>query len=98
MRTKEEYYECTLINRKVANDPGLTACSCRRKYCEWHGKCRECVAIHRYHGDHIPTCLQPMLNDKLKELVTVGELCAMAKEKTPEEYRHYVRKRDNDDE
>lgn len=30
-------------------------CSCQES-CRWHGKCRECVAIHRAHGDHLPNC------------------------------------------
>lgn len=30
-------------------------CSCREA-CRWHGKCKECVAIHRAHGDHLPNC------------------------------------------
>lgn len=24
--------------------------------CRWHGKCKECVAIHRAHRDHLPNC------------------------------------------
>ena len=97
MRTKEQYYEDTLKNRKIANDPELTECPCPKKLCEWNGKCKECVAIHRFHNDHIPECLQPMLNDKLKALVTVGELIATDKERTSEEYRLYVREMDKED-
>ena len=94
MRTKEEYYQSTLKNREIAKDPKFTACPCPKKLCEWIGKCKECVAIHRFHGDHIPACLQPMLNDKLQALVAVGELVATEKEGTPDEYRLYVRERD----
>jgi len=34
MRTKEQYYEDTLKNRKIASDPELTKCSCPSKACE----------------------------------------------------------------
>jgi len=94
MRTKEEYYKQCLENRKLAADPNVTKCRCPNTLCEWHGKCKECVALHRHHGDHIPVCLQPIINDKLKALVGVGELVATKKEGTPIEYRHYVRERD----
>lgn len=30
-------------------------CSCREE-CRWHGMCKECVAIHRAHQDHLPSC------------------------------------------
>jgi len=98
MRTKEEYYESTLFNRKIAGDQELTKCPCPRKLCEWIGKCKECVAIHRYHKDHIPVCLQPLLNDNLKALALVGELIAVEKEGTSDEYRLYVRERDKNHE
>ena len=31
-------------------------CSCRVD-CPYHGRCMECVAIHRGHRDHVPSCL-----------------------------------------
>jgi len=49
MRTKEEYYEIVLENRKLTADPQITKCSCPNALCDWHGKCRECVALHRHH-------------------------------------------------
>ena len=36
---------------------GVSHCSCEEA-CRWHGMCRECVAIHRAHGDHLPNCLK----------------------------------------
>ena len=94
MITKEEYYDLILENRKLAADPEITKCSCPHTLCEWHGKCKECIALHRFHNDHIPVCLQPMIDDKLKALVGIAEMTATKKEKTPIEYRHYVRERD----
>lgn len=55
--------------------------------CEWHGRCRECVALHGYHQDHVPACLQTFINEKLKEPVKIGELTAV-------EYRQYVKEQD----
>ena len=94
MRTKEEYYEIVLENRRIANDPELTKCPCPRTLCEWIGKCKECVAQHRYHGEHVPVCLQPIINGKIKALAAAGELDVVEKEATPLEYRLYVRERD----
>lgn len=30
-------------------------CTCEEP-CRWHGQCKECVAIHRAHQDHLPNC------------------------------------------
>ena len=32
-------------------------CSCQEP-CRWHGNCKECVAIHRAHQDHLPSCFE----------------------------------------
>ena len=94
MKTKEEYYEQVLKNRELAADPEITKCTCPNALCDWHGKCKECVAIHRFHNDHIPVCLQPIIQDKLKDLVGAAEMTAIKKEGTPLEYRNYVKERD----
>ena len=94
MRTKEAYYDLVLENRRLASNPEVMKCTCPNTLCEWHGKCKECVALHRYHNDHVPFCLQPMLSEKLRSLVGVAEMIAAKKEGTPLEYRHYVRERD----
>ena len=65
MRTKEEYYEDTLKNRALLESQEVLNCSCPYRRCEWHGKCRECVALHRYHAEHLPCCLQPLLREKI---------------------------------
>jgi ABC-type dipeptide/oligopeptide/nickel transport system ATPase component len=36
---------------------GEDLCSCPSG-CKFHGRCIECVMIHRGHGDHLPHCLQ----------------------------------------
>ncbi len=94
MRTKEAHYESVKRNRELVANPQNTQCTCPNTLCDWYGKCKECVALHRYHKDHIPACLQPILEDKLKALVQVVEMVAVKKEGTPIEFRHYVRERD----
>ena len=96
MRTKEQYYGQVLENRKLAKDPSIIQCTCPNTLCEWHGKCTECVALHRHHADHIPACLQPILAGKLKQLAQDAEMVVTPKEGTPVEYRHYVRQRDGE--
>jgi len=47
-------------------------CPCREA-CRYHGQCRECVAIHRAHQEHVPNCLRPLINRKLKDLSELTE-------------------------
>lgn len=98
MRTKEEYYELVKQNRELSKDPKITKCTCPNTLCDWHGKCKECVALHRYHNDHIPVCLQPIISEKLKDLLNVVEMAATKKEGTPIEYRCYVKECDKEKE
>ena len=45
----------------LANKNNLI-CNCPQKDCEWHGNCKECIALHRYHAT-IPECLD-IVGDK----------------------------------
>ena len=94
MRTKEEYYNIVLENRRLAADPKVTLCICPHTLCDWHGKCKECVALHRYHNDHVPVCLQPIIAGNIKALAGAAEMLVEKKEPTPAEYRQYVKERD----
>ena len=94
MKTKEAYYEQVLQNRKLAASPEVTKCICPNTLCDWHGKCKECVALHRFHNDHIPVCLHPVIQEKLENLAGIMEMSITKKEGTPIEYRHYVKARD----
>lgn len=47
-------------------------CSCK-KVCRYHGNCKECVAIHRAHQEHVPNCMRPILNKKIKLLSELTE-------------------------
>jgi SAM-dependent methyltransferase len=94
MKTSEEYYEFVLENRRLAADPQVAKCTCSNTMCDWHGKYKECVALHRHHNDHVPVCLQPIIADKIKALAGTTEMLTVKKEPTPIEYRHYVKERD----
>lgn len=47
-------------------------CPCK-KACRYHGNCKECVAIHRAHQEHVPNCMRSMLNDRIKKLSELTE-------------------------
>lgn len=59
-------------------------CLCQ-KACGYHGNCRECVTIHRAHQEHVPNCMRPMLNRKLKLLSELTEHTLAAEIEAPKE-------------
>lgn len=56
-------------------------CPCL-KTCRYHGNCKECVAIHRAHQEHVPNCMRAMLNQKIRLLSELTEH-TLANEITP---------------
>lgn len=52
-RVRDDFVEQVLRVR----DGGEDTCSCKAK-CIYHGRCFECVMIHRGHRDHLPNCLK----------------------------------------
>lgn len=47
-------------------------CPCK-KACRYHGNCKECVAIHRAHQEHVPNCMRPIINAKIRLLSELTE-------------------------
>ena len=47
-------------------------CPCTAK-CKYHGRCSECVAIHRAHGEHLPFCFHNIINRHLAQLSMLSE-------------------------
>jgi hypothetical protein len=94
LQTKEAFYEHICEIRKILSDPQNTQCACPKTACEWHGKCKECVAFHRYYKNHIPNCLQPIIDEKINALAGIAEMTTEKKAYTPAEYWHYVNERD----
>lgn len=70
--TKQEFEKILEKSRKIVADKSLDECPCTQT-CEWHGKCFECVKIHRTKKKHIPECLQPIFEDKINELAQCVE-------------------------
>lgn len=94
MRSKEDHYHSVLKNRGILQDPNALNCPCQNTLCEWHGRCAECVAIHRYNGEHLPSCLLPMLREQVRQLALVAEMEIAPEEPLPLEYQLYIRTRD----
>ena len=65
MMSKEEYYKLiTAIRTRLSTDE-CKECSCPKTNCEWHGNCYTCVRQHRMFGNHVPNCLQFILDEKV---------------------------------
>jgi len=47
-------------------------CSCKQP-CKHHGKCMECVVMHRAHRGHLPYCFHSMVNERLEKLSELTE-------------------------
>ena len=90
MRTKEEYLALVLANRAVLASPEGAECPCPKRKCEWHGQCYECVRLHRHAGQHLPDCLQPIVQEQILALLRTVEMIATPKPRTPGEYWDYV--------
>ena len=59
-------------------------CPCR-KACRYHGNCKECVAIHRAHQEHVPNCMRQLINKKLKLLSELTEHTLAREIEAPQE-------------
>lgn len=49
-----------LTPQEILENPDNVVCTCQEN-CEFHGKCKECIALHRYYK-HIPDCIQKVLS------------------------------------
>ena len=90
----ENFYEGVKRTREILKDPANLQCTCPNTYCEWYGKCKECVAQHRYSGNHVPVCLRPVLRDKIQALAAVAELSIYEEEPSTDEDWQYVNEKD----
>lgn len=88
--SKEEYVEIIKRCRDLLASDEARECSCPKVKCEWHGKCYECVRIHRHYGKHLPNCLQHILKDKVQAIADTIESTVERKPYTPDEYWDYV--------
>lgn len=70
--TEDEQYVIKMDALKEIKDSGIDYCSCPSA-CPHHGKCWECVLIHRGHRDHLPYCLWDMVNEKIDNMQKLTE-------------------------
>lgn len=92
--TKQEFYEEHQRDKELVQRADVMKCTCPELLCMWHGKCRECVAIHRHKKEHVPACLQPILAERLAGAVALCEMGMEPHEPVPQEYRQYLRDRE----
>jgi len=64
-RIQDEFLELVL-------NCGEDHCSCTVD-CTHHGKCVECVVLHRGHGHHLPNCFRDMVNKRLEPISELTE-------------------------
>ena len=43
--------------QEILKDENYSNCPCLISDCKWHGNCKDCVSLHRYHAT-IPECLK----------------------------------------
>ncbi|MDR0818919.1 MAG: hypothetical protein LBN43_05030 [Oscillospiraceae bacterium] len=48
----------------IVADPKNLECTCTVTVCEYHGKCKQCLAVHRYY-EGFPGCLRGFV-DRIK--------------------------------
>ncbi len=87
---KEEFRRVVESCRELIKSSEHAECTCPKTKCEWHGKCYECVKIHRVHGNHFPNCLQYILQDKIEGLAATIEHNIERKPMTMPELWEYV--------
>jgi len=87
---QDEFVETIKKLRAMIDLGQHTACPCPKTKCEWHGNCHDCVMIHRFNGDHVPNCLQPILTEKIRELARAAELLVEPKPMTTDAMWDYV--------
>ncbi len=75
--TPEEQYVMKMEALQEIIDSGIDYCPCPEA-CPHHGKCWECLMIHRGHRDHLPYCMWDMINERLYPLqrLTEGSLAS----------------------
>ena len=70
--TKAESYKMKMDELNRIKESGVDYCSCPEA-CPHHGKCWECVMLHRGHRDHLPYCMWDMVNERIYDLQLITE-------------------------
>ncbi|MFZ0931155.1 MAG: hypothetical protein WAN11_21290 [Syntrophobacteraceae bacterium] len=88
--SKEKYGEVIEEIRAMLKTDECSECSCPNIRCEWHGDCHSCVRIYRHFGDHVPRCLQFVIDKKAASMKESIETQMRKKPIPPDEYRDYL--------
>jgi hypothetical protein len=70
----DKFIKSIEVSRDIIKSGKHDKCQCSQTKCEWHGKCFECVMIHRVKKKHLPECLQPILKDIISNLAKTIEM------------------------
>ena len=63
------------VREAIANKQNICPC---KVACKYHGRCQECVAMHRAHRDHLPMCFQSIVNERIAALSALTEHSCLA--------------------
>jgi hypothetical protein len=91
-KTKEEFVQIVRTLREFVASDESKECTCPNVRCEFHGDCFNCVRIYRHFGQHVPRCLQHILEKKLANILQAVETEIGKREKTPDEFYNYLNK------
>jgi hypothetical protein len=69
---RKGFFECQDRFLKQVKESGEDHCPCKAA-CKYHGKCLDCVLIHRGHQDHLPVCFHGMVNQRLAAVAGLSE-------------------------
>lgn len=87
----EEFAEAIQASRESIRSGRYAECPCSQIRCEWHGKCFECVMIHRTKKRHLPECLQPIIRESVQDLAKTCEM-GITDERPKKEHWDYLDK------
>jgi len=88
--SKEKFVDVIKGIRKVLKADESAECSCPNIRCEWHGDCYKCIRIYRHFGNHVPRCLQFVLEKKIARITQAAENEIQNRPATPDEYYDYL--------
>jgi len=89
-KSKEEFVQIIKALREFIASDESKECTCPNVRCEFHGDCYNCFRIYRYFGQHVPRCLQHVLEKKIANISQSMENEMGKREKTPDEFYDYL--------
>ena len=69
---RKSFFQCQDEFLAQVKNSGEDYCPCKAA-CKQHGKCVDCVLIHRGHQDHLPVCFHGMVNQRIAALTGLTE-------------------------